>query len=63
MIRVASILAFIGVAVFAPGAIIAIAGGIVMATATVALSVVHAVMVVVVWFYSMWLVVSLLTLY
>ena len=48
MIRVASILAFIGVAVFAPGAIIAIASGIVMATATVALSVVHAVMVVVV---------------
>ena len=62
MIRVASILAFIGVAVYAPGAIIAIASGIVMATATVALSVVHAVMVVV-WFYSMWLVVSLLILY
>ena len=62
MIRVASILAFIGVAVYAPGAIIAIAGGIVMATATVALSVVHAVMVVV-WLYFTLLVVSLLTLY
>jgi len=62
MIRVASILAFIGVAVYAPGAIIAIAGGIVMATATVALSVVHAVMVVV-WLYFTLLVVLLLTLY
>ena len=47
MIRIASILAFVGVSVFAPGAIIAIAGGIVVATATVAMSIVNAVMVVV----------------